>query len=122
MSKAMLCKTNISEWVVSYVILKFKILFSWKTKDCDDLVTIDKFVSSNLMPVFESQHQQMKKLEFSDFSSLLSPVHFEPALKRSLEGFSKINREADSSGNKKEPGRFGRFVLYKKLTKSRSLN
>ena len=85
--------------------------------NCEDLVTIDAFVSSNLFRVFESQRQPMKMLEISDFSSFLSRIHSEPALKRTLEGFSKVYREADSSGYKIEPERCGGFGLYNRTGK-----
>ena len=85
--------------------------------NCEELITIDAFVSSNLLRVFESQRQPMKMLEISDFSSFLSRIHSEPALKRSLEGLSKVYREADSSGYKIEPDRFGGFGLYNRTGK-----
>ena len=86
--------------------------------NCEDLITIDAFVSSNLLRVFESQRQPMKMLEISDFSLFLSRIHSEPALKRTLEGLSKVYREADSSGYKIEPDRFGGFCLYNRTGKS----
>ena len=46
--------------------LKF---FSVEMPNCGDLVTIDVFVSSNLLGGFESQRQLMKMLEKGDFSS-----------------------------------------------------
>ena len=85
--------------------------------NCEDLVTIEAFVSSHLLRVFESQHQPMKMLEISDFSSFLNRINSEPALKRTLEGFSKVYLEADSSGYKKEPDRFGGFGLYNRTGK-----
>ena len=88
-----------------------QIPFSWKMPNCEDLITIDAFVSSNLLRVFESQRQSMKMPEISDFSSFLSRIHSESALKRTLEGLSKVYREADSSGYKIEPDRFGGFGL-----------
>ena len=96
---------------------KFKILFSWKMPNCKNLVTIDAFVSSNLLRVFESQRQPMKMLEISDFSSFLSRINSEPALKRTLEGLSKVYREADFSGYRIEPDRFGSFDLYNRTGK-----
>ena len=85
--------------------------------NCEDLITIDAIVSSNLLRVFESQRQPMKMLEISDFSSFLSRIHSEPALKRTLEGLSKVYREADSSGFKIEPDRFGGFGLHNRTGK-----
>ena len=56
-------------------------------------------------------------LEISDFSSFSSRIHSEPALKRTLEGLSKVYREADSSVYEIEPDRFGGFGLYNRTGK-----
>ena len=82
-----------------------------------NLVTIDEFINSNLLRVFESQRQPMKMLEISDFSSFSSWIHSEPALKITLVGFSKVCPEAYSSGCKIEPDRFGGFGLYNRTGK-----
>ena len=85
--------------------------------NCEDLVTIVAFDISNLLRVFENQRQPMKMLEISDFTSFLSRIQSGPALKRTLEGLSKVYREADSSGYKTEPDRFGGFGVYNRTGK-----
>ena len=77
---------------------------------CEKLVIADAFVVSNILKPQERRPMMMYKID--DFSDFLNEVSSNSTLAKTLEGFSKLYREADNRGYRILPDKFGGFGLF----------
>ena len=81
-----------------------------KMPSCEELVTADAFIVSNLLKTQVRDSKMM--INIDDFSIFLGEVNRNSELAKTLEEFSKIYREADAIGFKILPDSFGGFGLF----------